>query len=123
MCLNLAASRGQDALLHTILKEYQALKCLPLAVIQGQKSAMSYAAEHGYVHTVELLLKFKERRLRYRDRHGKNALDYAAGAGQMEMVKYLLSKGYKVDPSLKEREGEMKKLNMPVSNLLFHPSS
>lgn len=123
ICLDLAASRGQDALVLAIMKEYKARDSLAFADRHGQRSALSYAAEHGYVHTVALLLELKERKLRYRDQHGKNALDYAAGAGHMEMVKFLLRKGCKVDSNMKKREDEMKKIIMLVTDLLPLPPS
>lgn len=109
VALNLAACRGQDGLIIALYQRYKKPDTWPsLDHVGYERSALSFAAEYGHLHTVKLLLAYKEY-IWYRDVWGNSALDYAAGRGQMEVVQYLVGKGCNPILSLSERTKEVLK--------------
>jgi ankyrin repeat protein len=70
------------------------------------RSALSYAVQSGHLTTVDLLTKQERQPLWWRDMDGNSVMDYAAGSGRLEMVKYLIQNGCDVAPSLMQRKRE-----------------
>ena len=86
--VHLAAKKGHARLLHWLINQYGSMALLAKGCTGF--CALHYAAREGHLECVRLLLKFNQRRLLDCDDKGNTPVHWAAWAGNLDVLGYMV---------------------------------
>lgn len=107
MALCIAACRGENIVVISMMERYKRSSRIPSKGPTNQRIPLSFAAEHGHLSTMKIMLGYKGYPAWYRDGYSKSTLDYAAEKGHVNIVQFLIRQGHSVTSSIRRRRFEI----------------